>query len=218
MSVSKSNDLIVHVNDRFNPKWHDAARHRMPDVYVANNRKLGAVDDLYKQLLVFLRIGFIHRFPDKHPGDSPEHAGFLQTLKRPLVFFGCWFFFTGFQQQDMAFPLPCIRKQLVFLTEYRHIRISVAMEEIIQGIDTAAEDLPREYRRTLQQLKSLVGTAGQPDANLFRCEFLSFGIPDIARRYLPNTTGSDKLVNLSRLKTRASIAALGGGMNSGGYT
>ena len=46
ISVSKSNYLTISVNDSINTKWYDASRHSMSNVYVKNDRKFGAVDNL----------------------------------------------------------------------------------------------------------------------------------------------------------------------------
>ena len=45
---AESNDLIFRINNRINPKGYNASRHRVPDVNVKHNRKLRAVNDVYK--------------------------------------------------------------------------------------------------------------------------------------------------------------------------
>ena len=113
----------------------------MSDVYIKHDWQLRSGDDAYQQLPVFFRISVVHRFSDQHTADSPEHARSLEVLQRAPEFIRRRFLLAGFQQQNP--PLPILRsgKQMIFFAEHRHVKISLVIKEIIDRINTAAEDL-----------------------------------------------------------------------------
>ena len=148
-STPKSNYLIFRIDCRVDAKWYNASRHRVSDVYIKHDWQLRSGDDAYQQLPVFFRISVVHRFSDQHAGNGLKHSRSLEVFKRAPEFGGRRLFFARFQQQDPPLPVLQSRKQMILFAEHRHVKISLAVKDIIDRINTAAEDFAREHRRPL---------------------------------------------------------------------
>ena len=131
LSFIKSNHLFFRINNGVYSERHNTARHGVSDVQVKDNGEFRPVNGLDQQLFIFFRVGFIHRFSGQHTVDSAEHTRFLQVLQRVFILFRRWFLLTGLQQQNMSFPVLCIREQMILPAQFRHVRIPGAVEEII---------------------------------------------------------------------------------------
>ena len=85
---------------------------------------------------------------------------------------------------------------MILFAEHRHVKISLAVKDIIDRINTAAENFAREHRRSLQQLKSMVRVDGKRFANLLRSKRFSLLIPDITRLYFPDVSSTDQFFKI----------------------
>ena len=74
--------------------------------------------------------------------------------------------------------------------------MNLAAEHIVDGLNTASQDLPGEYRTSLQQFKTAVLTTDSGHTDLTFIKTGPLFIPDIARPDLPDGTGPDQFFKI----------------------
>ena len=138
----------------------------MPDVEIADDRQRRVVDDLDQKLLVHVLAFAVHRLANQHAIDGAEHSGVFEMRQSRAVFFWRHPLLAGFQQQNFALPVLSRGEKVVFSAELRHICISRTIKEIVECVNAAAENFPREYRAALQKPETIVGVRGGGNADL----------------------------------------------------
>ena len=76
-SVRKPDYLAADVHSGLNAERKDAAGLGVSDIDVPYDGQIRGIDHIREDLPIFPRIGFIHGFPDQHPGKHLENTGFL---------------------------------------------------------------------------------------------------------------------------------------------
>ena len=170
----------------------------MAYVDIPQDGQIRVMDRFNEDFLVCLRILLIHRFARNNPRNHVEYAGALHRKQDVSVLLRRGFLLAGFQQEDFTVPILARWKQAIPAAQCDGIGKSVGVEVIVDGIHTAPENLAREFRRSLQKLKALIGMRRHSDPDGLLAEIGSVIVPDVAGTNFANGSRADQRFKAAR--------------------
>ena len=176
----------------------DAARRGVADVEVGENRQRRIAHHLDDDPLVLLEEHLVHGLAAEHARHGPEHPRALQGLQHAAVVLRAGALLAGFQQQNLAPPVVQRGEQPVPFANGHAVGVAVMIEDVIEGLQTATQNLPMECGCTLEQLEALVCMALARRADGARRPVRALIIPYVAGRDLPDAPGAQQLPEVPR--------------------